>query len=279
MLNKNRVRLIYVLALLPVVVAADVYEWVDAQGRHHYSDHHLQDNARILAVNADVTYYEVEKVYDGDTILLKNGQKIRLLGVNTPEVAGRYKNAEQGGEEAKVWLQQCLQHKKVRLEADVEQHDKYQRTLAHVFTDDKLHVNLELVRQGLASVNIYPPNLKYVETLLAAQQAAEEAGLGLWGDSAYAPEGFQSISKEDYQGWRRITGRIKALKVAAKYSYLQFSGQFSVRIENKSLGLFPPLNDYVGKEVEVRGWISKSKDRFTVLVRHPGELKILRPAG
>lgn len=263
------------LALLPVVAAAEVYEWIDAQGKHHYSDRHQQDNARILAVDVGLTYYAVEKVYDGDTILLKNGQKVRFLGVNTPEVAGRHKNAEQGGEEAKAWLQQRLQHKKVRLEADVEKKDKYQRTLAHVFTEDKQHVNLELVRQGLATVNIYPPNLKYVEKLLAAQQAAENAGLGLWGDSVYAPEGFQAISQVNYQGWRRITGRVSALKVTAKYSYLQFSDRFSVRIENKWLGLFPPLNDYVGKEVEVRGWINKSKDRFTVLVRHPGELKIL----
>lgn len=276
-LNK-KVRLVCVLAIFPVVATAEVYEWADAQGRHHYSDRLQQDNARILPINPDATYYEVKKVYDGDTILLKNGQKVRLLGVNTPEVAGRNKNAEQGGEEAKAWLQQLLQHKKVRLEADVEKQDKYQRTLAYVFTEDKQHVNLQLVQQGLATVNIYPPNLKYVEQLLAAQQVAEEAGLGLWGNSAYVPEGFQTISQENYRGWKRITGRIKALKVTAKYSYLQFSDQVSLRIENQSLGLFPLLHDYVGKEVEVRGWINKNKHRFAVQVRHPGELKILRSA-
>ena len=267
------------LVFFPGAVVAEVYEWADAQGKHHYSDRQLQDDARIVAVEPGVTYYEVEKVYDGDTILLKNGQKVRFLGVNTPEVAGRHKNAEQGGEEAKAWLQQRLQHKKVRLEFDVEKKDKYQRTLAHVFTEDKQHVNLELVQQGLASVNIYPPNLKYVEKLLVAQQAAEEAGLGVWGNPVYASQGFETVSKENYQGWRRITGRIQALKKTAKYSYLQFSGQVSLRIRNQSLGLFPPLGDYVGKEIEVRGWINKSKDRFTLLVRHPGELKILRSAG
>jgi endonuclease YncB( thermonuclease family) len=271
-LNKNKVRLVCVLVLLPAVVAAEVYEWIDAQGKHHYSDRHQQDNARIIAVDAGVTYYAVEKIYDGDTILLNNGQKVRLLGINTPEVAGRHKNAEQGGEEAKAWLQQRLQRKKVRLEADVEKHDRYQRILAHVFTEDKQHVNLELVRQGLATVNIYPPNLKYIEALLMAQHLAEQEQLGIWAYPDYAPQAFQSLNNKNYKGWKRITGQIQALKGTKKYIYLQFSDSFSLRIDRKAQDLFPALQGYVGKNIEARGWISKSKDRYVLNLRHPADL-------
>lgn len=260
------------LALLPGVVAAEVYQWIDAQGKHHYSDRHQQDNARILAVDVGLTYYAVEKVYDGDTILLKNGQKVRFLGVNTPEVAGRHNDAEQGGEEAKAWLQQLLQHKKVRLEVDVEQQDKYQRTLAHVFTEDKQHVNLELVRQGLATVNIYPPNLKYIEALSMAQHLAEQERLGIWAYPDYAPQAFQSLNNKNYMGWKRITGQIQALKGAKKYIYLQFSDSVSLRIDRKTLDLFPTLQGYVGKNIEARGWVSKNKDRYVLNLRHPADL-------
>ena len=262
------------LVLFPIVVAADVYEWSDAQGKHHYSDRLQHDNARILAVDSGVTYYEVEKVYDGDTILLNDGQKVRFLGVNTPEVAGRNKNAEPGGEEAKTWLTQRLQHIKVRLEGDVEKKDKYQRTLAHVFTEDKQHINWELVRRGLGAVNIYPPNLKYIGPMLAAQQLAEHELLGIWSYPYYAPLAFQALNDGNYKGWKRVTGQIRAVKSSKKYSYLQLSDSVSLRVDHKTMGLFPALQEYVGKNIEARGWVSKNKNRFVLHLRHPADLII-----
>ncbi|MCK9605147.1 MAG: thermonuclease family protein [Methylomonas sp.] len=275
MLNNTAAFRVCLLAVLPLVVHAQVFEWTDKQGRHHYSDR-KQANAKILAVEPEPSYYRVEKVFDGDTILLSNGQKVRLLGVNTPEIAGRHKNAEAGGEQAKAWLRQRIEHKKVRLEVDVEKHDKYQRSLAYVFAEDKRHINLELVRLGLAAVNIYPPNLKYLGALLEAQQNAEQAKLGIWGLQSYAPRPFRVLNAENYKGWKRVTGRIRALKQTAKYSYLQFSDNVSVRIENKNQRLFPPLRNYVGQAIEARGWVAKSKDRFALQVRHPGDIKRLQ---
>lgn len=261
------------LIVPPALADVDVFEWVDQQGRHHYSDR-SQAEAKVLKVAPSASYYVVEKVFDGDTILLSDGQKVRFLGINTPEVAGRNKSAEAGGSQAKDWLRQQLEGRKVRLEADVEKQDKYQRTLAYVFTEDKRHMNLELVKQGLAAVNIYPPNLKYVEALLAAQQHAESAGLGIWSRPEYAPQSFDALDDENYHGWKRIVGSIRALKQTRKYSYLQFSDKVSVRIENDRLSLFPALQNYVGKTLEARGWVGKSAGRFVVQIRHPGELKL-----
>ena len=273
-MNKTAVCLISLLLLASAAGAADVYKWVDDRGRHHYSDRR-QEHARILAVDPGVSYHVVEKVFDGDTILLKNGQKVRFLGVNTPEVAGRNKAPESGGEEAKAWLRQRLEHQRVRLESDVEKQDKYGRTLAYVFTEDKQHINLELVSLGLAAVNIYPPNLKYADALLAAQREAERKGLGIWRDPVYAPLDFGLLNQQDYRGWKRITGKVVALKSSEKYSYLQFSDRVAVRIENKSLDLFKDLSGYVGRFVEARGWAIKQKDRFVLPVRYPGELKVI----
>lgn len=259
------------LALLPTLVVADVYQWTDQQGRRHYADRG-SENAKILKIESGLSYFQVKKVFDGDTILLSNGQKIRFLGINTPEVAGRNKSAEAGGERAKAWLQEKLEHRKVLLQGDVEKQDKYQRTLAYVFSEDKQHINVELVRQGLATVNIYPPNFKYLDALLAAQQSAEQAKLGIWNDPAYAPVSVETLDETNYHGWKRLTGRIQAVKKTGKYSYLQFSDKVSINIAPESAALFPPLENYVGKTVEARGWVKRSKQRFVLPVRHPADI-------
>jgi hypothetical protein len=131
---------------------------------------------------------------------------------------------------------------------------------------------VELVKRGLATVNIYPPNLKYLDTLLAAQRSAEQAKLGIWADPAYATLTFDKLDGSNYQGWKRIRGRIRAVKRTAKRNYLQFSDKVSVSVEPLSSALFPPLETYEGKEVEVRGWIKRSKERFAVQIRHPADI-------
>lgn len=274
MIGKSTIRRFLLLAMVPGILHAEVYEWFDQQGRPHYSDRG-RENAKLLNLRPGVSFYRVEKVFDGDTILLANGQKVRFLGVNTPEVAGRNKSSEVGGEQAKAWLKRYLEGKKVSLQGDVEKQDKYQRTLAHVFTEDKQHVNLELVRRGLAAINIYPPNLKYVDALVEAQQQAESSRLGIWNYPEYAPQSFRELNDDNYKGWKRLTGRVLAVKSTSKYSYLQFSDQVAVRIDNQWRELFPDLALYVGKQLEARGWVHKNRQRFALHIRHPAEIKVL----
>lgn len=259
------------LLLLPQLNSADIFQWVDQEGNKHFSDrpHH---NAKVLRVHAGQSYHQVKKVYDGDTLLLDNGQKVRLLGVNTPEVEGRYKEAQAGGEEAKRWLQKVLKNKKVHIERDVEKKDKYGRVLAYVFVEGGLHINLELVKKGFASLNIYPPNLKYTDVLLKAQKQAEKKQLGIWGHKDYAVKKVAKIKKQRFRGWQRVVGKVKMIQHARKYSYLKLSGKVAIKIEKKMNKYFPDLNSYLGGQVEVRGWISKRKDTYNMVVRHPSAI-------
>ena len=258
--------------MLPALLQAEVYQWTDQQGRLHYDDRG-HENAKVLNIDPGISYYDVEKVFDGDTILLSNGDKVRLLGVNTPEIAGRNKLAEAGGDAAKAWLKQVLAHRKVFLQSDVEKQDKYQRRLAYVFTENKEHINLELVKRGLATVNIYPPNLKYLDAFLAAQRSAQQARHGLWGYDAYAPLPAEALDEANYHGWKRLTGIIRSFKQTPKHVYLQFSDTVSISLE--SVALFPALDSYKGKHVEVRGWVTRSKDRFVLKIRHPADILLL----
>lgn len=259
---------------LPLLQAAEVYHWSDVQGGSHYSDR-PHPGSTVLAIDPGVQYFWVEKVFDGDTILLSNGRKVRFLGINTPEVAGRNKQAEAGGEQAKQWLKAQLEGKKVALEPDVEREDAYHRLLAHVFTEEKQHLNLVLVEQGLAFVSIHPPNLKYAPALYAAQASAEQEKQGLWADERYQAQPYTDLDESNYQGWHRITGIVKAAKRTAKSVYLQFSETVAIQLDNADLDLFPSLDVYSGKRVEARGWVSRSKGRFAIKVRHPGDIKLL----
>jgi len=264
---------IFCLLFFSISAHAEIFQWVDAKGNRHFSDKPHQ-GAEIFQLEKSDTYYQVKKVYDGDTILLTNGKKIRFLGINTPEVEGRNKSEQAGGEEAKYWLKRRLRNRKVRLEVDVEKKDKYGRLLAHIFTEDKQHINLELVQQGLASVSIYPPNLKYTQQLLKAEQQAEQNQLGIWAYQQYAPKQVEEIKQGRFKSWQRVVGKVSNIHHTRKNSYLKLSNNFSIKINKKALTFFPELEKYEGKEIEVRGWINKYKGNYNLLVRHPSAIKI-----
>jgi endonuclease YncB( thermonuclease family) len=268
----NRLLLILLLALsLPS--AAAVYEWQDADGKKHYTDQ-VTPEAKTLSLPAPgYSYFTVSRVYDGDTIELSDGNKIRLLGINTPEVQHFNKQADAGGDEAKRWLTEKLKNRTVRLVTDVEKTDKYGRTLAHVFTDSKEHINLELVATGLAEASIYPPNLLFVDELVKAQNQAEKNHLGIWQRPEYAPIAVDLLTDQGHTGWTRIVGKVDNIKQTKKSIYLNFTDQFSARIDRDWESLFPDLNSLTGKTVEVRGWLNKNRGKFSMLLRHPSAIK------
>ncbi|MFQ5612409.1 MAG: thermonuclease family protein [Anaerolineae bacterium] len=116
---------------------------------------------------------QVATVVDGDTIELADGRRLRYIGMNTPERDQPfYREATQANLD-------LVEGRQVRLEFDVAQTDRFGRLLAYVWLGETM-VNLELVRQGYATVFTVPPNVKYEANLRAAQREAREAERGLW---------------------------------------------------------------------------------------------------
>ncbi|MBM4284218.1 MAG: nuclease [Deltaproteobacteria bacterium] len=122
----------------------------------------------------------VAKVSDGDTVVLEGGQKVRLLGIDAPELEKEGKPAEFLAHKARAELAGLVQGKKVRLEYDKLRHDHYGRVLAYLFLPDGVFVNAELVRQGWVRVYLIPPNLRFKEELVAAQRQGMATGRGIW---------------------------------------------------------------------------------------------------
>jgi len=263
-----------VLFLSSQTCQAGIYFWTDEQGKKHFSDTpHL--NADEYQKTLHTYFYSVKSVFDGDTVQLKDGRKIRLVGINTPEVAHRNSRAQEGGDAAKKWLAQMLMGKKVRLEFAEQKQDKYKRYLAHLFTEDGLHINLELVRLGFASVNIFPPNTAYVDGLLKASNLAEKRKLGIWQYASYAIKPVQELNFNNKYGWQRIVGKVTQIKHTKKSVYLVMSNTFKLRIKKQFLHFFTNVDELKGKTIETRGWVNKSKNQMLMQIRHPSVLKII----
>jgi len=133
--------------------------------------------------------YDVAKVVDGDTIdVMIEGRKmrVRLIGINTPEVVDPRKPVECFGKEASNKAKEILTGKKVMLEADATQtdRDKYDRLLRYAFLEDGTNFNELMVREGYAYEYTYDVPYKYQNEFKAAQKAASDAGKGLWGEGA-----------------------------------------------------------------------------------------------
>ena len=135
----------------------------------------------------------VRRAVDGDTLVLESGERIRLIGIDTPEThtsnrlywqAQRRKTDIQTimalGRKAYGFTRNLVEAKRVRLEFDIEKYDKYGRLLCYVYLKDGTFVNAKIVQEGYASLLTIPPNVKYVDLFRKLYQEARENNRGLW---------------------------------------------------------------------------------------------------
>ncbi|MFH1398424.1 MAG: thermonuclease family protein [Candidatus Omnitrophota bacterium] len=135
----------------------------------------------------------VVRVVDGDTLKLGNGERLRLIGIDTPEMHDSnklYRDSQRNhqdveqikklGRRSYGFTRNLVEGKKVRLEFDLERKDKYGRLLAYVYLQDGTFINAEIVKQGFASLMTIPPNVKYADTFFKFYQEARENNRGLW---------------------------------------------------------------------------------------------------
>ncbi len=118
----------------------------------------------------------VIEVIDGDTIIIEGGYRVRYIGIDTPEIHPRL---EAYGIEAWQANRRLVEGKRVRLERDVSETDRYNRLLRYVYVDS-VFVNAELVRTGLARARAYPPDTRYQDYLEKMEAEARRDGRGIW---------------------------------------------------------------------------------------------------
>ena len=132
----------------------------------------------------------VRYVIDGDTIVLRNGTKVRYKGINTPEIPHKDSPGEPFGWKATKRNRKLVQNKYVTLVQDDEKRDRFGRLLAYVFLPDGRMVNEILVREGMAFMCLSKKGSLFSSRLLAAQRAAIDAERGIWSIPPVRPEPY-----------------------------------------------------------------------------------------
>lgn len=130
----------------------------------------LQGNERAVETA------RVAHVIDGDSIRLEDGREVRYIGVDAPELV----REEPWASRARAANVRLVAGKRVRLEQEVSQVDRYGRLLRHVYVGRRW-VNGWLVEQGFARARLYPPDVQRGDELMALQEKAQAEGRGMWG--------------------------------------------------------------------------------------------------
>lgn len=222
---------------------------------------------------------DVRLVIDGDTLELADNRRVRLIGVDTPEIGRRGKPSEPFAEAARDRLQ-MLSGAQVRLIEGSEAKDRYGRTLAHLFDASGNNIEATLLREGLGFALAVPPNDAMIGCHLNAEQEARRAGRGLWGGRPITP-----ASSVQQGGFQLISAEIRKVSAAGRYLWLDTDGPVVLRIDREqfaNFGLGAP-DALLGRSVVVRGWVidRRSQGRlkagfkpFMLPVRHPAMLEL-----
>jgi len=224
---------------------------------------------------------KVLRVVDGDTLVLTDKRKIRLIGVNSPELVHYLKRVEPFSVTAKQFLESILpKNKNLFIKYGAQQRDRYGRLLAHLFLKDGRNVNAMLLEKGLASAVVVPPNINLKDCYFAAESKAKMRSLNIWGHrySQHLAAEKVSIAKK---GFHFIKGRVIRVGQSKGSIWLQLAKKFTLRIKRKDFKYFPLLNlnkimikDFSGKIIYVRGWVYEWKRELYLQVRHADMMKI-----
>lgn len=117
--------------------------------------------------------FAVERVIDGDTLVIEGGEKIRFIGIDTPERGKFYYK------EATNYLKELVGDKKIRLEKDISERDRWGRLLRHVYVDN-VWINAKMIEDGYARFVTFPPDISHVDKFKELEKLAKKNKRGLW---------------------------------------------------------------------------------------------------
>lgn len=241
----------------------------------------LQAHADKLCPPASIDETVVARsASDGDTLRLADGRKIRLIGINTPELARDGQPAQPLANDAKTALNRLLAQSgnRIGLQYGSERFDTYQRLLAHVYLADGRSIQAALLEQGMATAFTTPPNDSGSDCYQSAEQLAMQQRRGVWALADYQPKTLNQLGRND-EGFRRIQGRVSRINRSTGASWIMLGEKLKIRIAANDLMYFNQswLQNLTGKHVEVRGWVHPDKQGFFMQLRHPDAVKIITP--
>lgn len=209
----------------------------------------------------------VSYVNDGDTVRLSNGDRVRLVGIDTPEIGRDGADDEPFASEAQQSLRALLAESRNRVTVvdATEGEDRYGRRLSYLYTPDGRTVQGELLEQGMAMAVFVAPNLELADCLTSREEGARRAERGIWSLPAYAPGLPSSAGIPDHvQGAAIVRGRVESVGESRRNIWINLEGRVAVRIDKADLERFPgwDFEALEGNELRARGWIVHHSNRY-----------------
>lgn len=196
----------------------------------------------------------VRQVVDGDTLRLVDGRSVRLIGINAPEIGRKGRTSEPYAEAARRRLQALVNGNdgRVGLVPGVEAKDKYGRALAHIYGRNGDNLEAQLLSEGLGYRVAVAPNVPLSGCQQLAEQAARQAGVGVWRRSPVIPAGDVRQS-----GFAVVSGRIEGVERNRGGVWLNLGGAMVLQVPARLQRNFPAsfFDNLKGREVEARGWV------------------------
>ena len=223
-------------------------------------------------------------VINGDTFQLSNGETVRLIGIDAPELS------QPGGEESREYLTQLILNRGVTLKTGYEDQDKYNRLLRFVYTGD-VCINEEMIRQGYAEARYMSPDDPLHEYYIQLEIEAETARAGLWSDNIFQPRSnLRWGDKIPVIDWSNahmyfnqyviVEGTIVDTYNSGTVCFLNFHTNYqyftAVIFASDFLGFpFIPEDFYLGRKVQIIGIIKEYKGSPEIIVKTPQQIRSL----
>jgi micrococcal nuclease len=221
---------------------------------------------------------QVVHVYDGDTVKLTDGRRVRFIGIDAPELRGKNKSDQPFASKAREALQDRLNsnNRTLRLQYDKEHQDHYGRLLAHAFLETGENIVVPLLQQGLATTLVVPPNTWGAGCYQHQENNARSEQRGLWSLQDYQSQEARALPSNT-RGFRLVHGRVGEIRKSRKNLWVDIEGPLVIQIPITDLVNFnlPDIEALPGKSIEVRGRVYKDRDGLRMKVRHPAALSII----
>ena len=220
---------------------------------------------------------QVANIYDGDTLRLRNGEKVRLIGINTPELGRDGYPSEPFARKATDRLKSLLLENgfRINLRYGNESQDRYKRRLAHAYLPDNRSIAAVLLREGLGTRVTVPPNVRDFQCYRKAELQAREKRLGVWSLPQYSGVAVEQLSTKK-GGFHIVQDKVEKLRKRNGSIYLTLGRHLTLTVHKKDVAYFPAgfLKTLLHKQVRIRGWISTKGGKLRMRLRHPAEVEV-----
>jgi len=217
-------------------------------------------------------WQQVKHVHDGDSLQLTDQRKIRLIGVNTPELARDERPAEPLAQAARTFTRTQINHAqgRVGLIYGESRKDHYGRTLAHIILPDQSNLTEQLLANGLGSHIAISPNLGFNDCNTKAQQTARKNNKNLWEANRRTIQNIDQL-KTVKNGFQHVRGTITRIGEGKSNIWLNFGNKLAIRITRKDVNLFSAWQptSLAGETIEASGWVYTARGQQRMRVYHP----------